>query len=294
VTDFPRPLVSADELAALLADPATHGRVRPVDVRWKLNAPEHGRFAFESGHLPGAIFLDLETELSDPDGFGAPGRHPLPDPAAFARLLADVGIGDDSYVVAYDDAGGTVAARLWWMLDDLGHEVCAVLDGGIDVWRSTGHQVTTDGADWPPATLHLRDRWTRVVDRDALRDRLADVRLLDGRASERYRGDIEPIDPVAGHIPGALSAPVTENLSEGRFRDAAGLRGRYEALGVRREGDREVVVACGSGVNAAHHALAMRRAGLPAPTLYAGSYSDWTRSRLPVATGDDPGELGDE
>ena len=132
---FPRPLVSADELGALLADPTTRSRVRPVDVRWKLNAPEHGRLAFETGHLPGAIFLDLDTELADRAGLGAPGRHPLPDPAAFARLLGDVGIGDDTYVVAYDDAGGTVAARLWWMLDDLGHPDAAVLDGGIPAWR---------------------------------------------------------------------------------------------------------------------------------------------------------------
>jgi thiosulfate/3-mercaptopyruvate sulfurtransferase len=288
--ELPRPVVSADRLAGLLADGASRGRVRPVDVRWKLNAPEHGRLAFETGHLPGAIFLDLETELSDPDGFGAPGRHPLPDPAAFARLLGDAGIADDSYVVAYDDAGGTVAGRLWWMLDDLGHEACAVLDGGIEAWRDAGHAVTTSAADWPATTLHLRDRWTRVIDRESLRMRLGSVHLLDGRAAERYRGDAEPIDPVAGHIPSAISAPVTANMSDGRLRDGDELRAGYAALGVIGGGGREVVVACGSGVNAAHHALAMRLAGLPEPTLYAGSYSDWSRSGLPVAAGDEPGD----
>jgi thiosulfate/3-mercaptopyruvate sulfurtransferase len=286
---FPSPLVSSERLAELLADPSTRGRVRPVDVRWKLNAPQHGRFAFETGHLPGAIFLDLDTELADPDGLGAPGRHPLPDPVAFARLLGDVGIGDDSYVVAYDDAGGTVAARLWWMLDDLGHGDAAVLDGGVDAWVAEGGELTSEPAEWRATTLHVRERWSRVVERDALRGRLGDVRLVDGRAAERYRGDTEPVDPVAGHIPTAISAPVTANLERGRLRSAEGLRGAFEALGLGSSGP-AVVVACGSGVNATHHALAMRLAGLPDPILYAGSYSDWSRSGLPVATGDDPGE----
>ncbi|HEU4672341.1 MAG TPA: sulfurtransferase [Candidatus Limnocylindrales bacterium] len=288
---FPSPLVSVGALAELLADPSSRARVRPVDVRWKLNSPEHGRLAFEGGHLPGAIHLDLDAELADPAGLGAPGRHPLPDPSAFARLLGDVGIGDDSYVVAYDDAGGTVAARLWWMLDDLGHRDVTVLDGGVDAWRAAGHELTTEPATWPPTTIHLRDRWSRVIGREALRARLGKVRLVDGRAVERYRGDIEPVDPVAGHIPGAISAPVTANLQWGRLREPSELRLAFETLGLAGPGE-EVVVACGSGVNATHHALAMRLAGLPDPTLYAGSYSDWSRSGLPVTTGDEPGDVG--
>ncbi|HEY3522855.1 MAG TPA: sulfurtransferase [Candidatus Limnocylindrales bacterium] len=286
---FPSPLVSAERLAELLVDPSARPRVRPVDVRWKLNAPEHGRLAFETGHVPGAIFLGLDTDLADPNGLGAPGRHPLPDPVAFARLLGDVGIGDDSYVVAYDDAGGTVAARLWWMLDDLGHREAAVLDGGIDAWVEAGGELTAEPADWPATALHVRGRWSRVVERDALRARLGEVRLVDGRAVERYRGDTEPVDPVAGHIPTAISAPVTANLENGRLLPPAELRRGYESLGLAAAGP-EVVVACGSGVNATHHALSMRLAGLADPTLYAGSYSDWSRSGLPVATGDDPGD----
>jgi thiosulfate/3-mercaptopyruvate sulfurtransferase len=292
VEPFPRPLVSPEELAALLADAATRSIVRPVDVRWKLGDLLHGRTAFRAGHLPGAIFLDVETELADAEGLGAPDRHPLPDPTAFARLLGDVGVGDDSYVVAYDDAGGTVAARLWWMLDDLGHRNVAVLDGGVNAWREAGFRLTTEAADWPATTIHLRDSWTRTIDRDTLRARLDDVVLLDARARDRYRGDIEPVDAVAGHIPGAVSAPTTENLDGGRMRSSAELRARFEWLVVGGTPDgtsAEVVVACGSGVNATHQALAMRVAGLPDPILYAGSYSDWTRSGLPVATGDEPG-----
>lgn len=288
-TSLPGPLVSAKRLAELLADAGVRDRVRPVDVRWKLNAPDHGRQAFEAGHLPGAIHLDLDTDLADPTGLGAPGRHPLPDPSAFARRLGEAGIGDGSYVVAYDDAGGTVAARLWWMLDDLGHGDVAVLDGGIDAWLEAGHELTTEAAAWPPTTIHLRERWSRVIEREALRGRLSEVRLVDGRATERYRGDLEPVDPVAGHIPGAISAPVTANLEAGRLLAPAQLRRRYETLGLVDPGP-EVVVACGSGVNAAHHALAMRLAGLPDPTLYAGSFSDWSRSGLPVVTGDAPGD----
>jgi thiosulfate/3-mercaptopyruvate sulfurtransferase len=297
VEPFPGPIVSPEDLARLLGDRSTRSAVRPVDVRWKLGDPLHGRTAFRAGHLPGAIFLDVETELADADGLGTPGRHPLPDPGAFARLLGDVGIGEESYVVAYDDAGGTVAARLWWMLDDLGHQNVAVLDGGVNAWREAGFEMTTEAADWPATTIHLRDAWTRTIERDTLRARLTEVVLLDARARERYRGDIEPVDAVAGHIPGAVSAPTTENLDGGRMRPAADLRARFEQLVASatagRTSPRDVVVACGSGVTAAHQALAMRLAGLPDPVLYAGSYSDWTRSGLPVTTGDDPGSADD-
>jgi thiosulfate/3-mercaptopyruvate sulfurtransferase len=198
-----------------------------------------------------------------------------------------VGIGDDSYVVTYDDAGGTVAARLWWMLDDLGHDAVAVLDGGIDAWRDAGLEITTEAAAWPATTIHLRERWTRTIEREVLRARLDDVVLLDVRARERYRGDTEPVDPIAGHIPTARSAPTTESVAAGRMRPPPELATAFERVGAADGGD--VVVACGSGVNAAHAALAMRVAGLPSPTLYAGSYSDWSRSGLPIVTGDEPG-----
>ncbi len=257
--------------------------LRICDVRWWLVDPARGRREYEAGHLPGAVFVDVDSDLVAPDG---PGRHPLPDPVAFARRMAELGIDDDSHVVAYDDAGGAVAARRWWMLEDLGHRDVAVLDGGFSAWVAAGGPVTTVASSYPPGRLTLRGHWTRVIDRAGLVPRLMadDLVLVDARAPERYRGDVEPIDPVAGHVPGAVSVPFSGNLGpDGRLLPADALRARFEAFGS------SVAVSCGSGINACHDALAMRVAGLPDPLLYPGSYSDWSRSRMPVATGDDPG-----
>jgi len=270
---MPDPLVSADELLALVR--AGGPNLRIVDCRWVLGEPGTGATAYAAGHLPGAIHLDLDHDLADPGGFGAPGRHPLPSPAAFAAVLGGEGIGDADLVVAYDDVGGWVAARLWWMLDVLGHMQVAVLDGGIAAWVAAGGPLTTDVPAFPPAELHLADRWSRVIEREELRTRLGSVVLLDARGAPRYRGETEPIDPVAGHIPTALAA---DELAA-RFRDL----GADGSTG-------PVVTSCGSGVSALHHALALRRAGLPDPILYVGSYSDWSRSGEPVATGPEPGE----
>jgi thiosulfate/3-mercaptopyruvate sulfurtransferase len=204
----------------------------------------------------------------------------------FARRLETLGIGDDSEVVAYDDAGGAVAARLWWMLDDLGHREVSVLDGGFSGWVAAGGPVSTDLPHHPPGQLHLRERWTRTIDRSGLIPRLAagDLALVDARAAERYRGDIEPVDPVAGHVPGAVNRPFAGNLGpDGRLLPPEALRARFADLGP------SVAVSCGSGINACHDALAMRVAGLPDPLLYPGSYSDWSRAGMPVATGDEPG-----
>jgi len=273
-------LVSVEDVARRVGDLA----LRLVDVRWYLNRPDEGRRAYDAGHIPGAIFLDLDADLSAPEG---PGRHPLPDPASFARRMASRGIGTDASVVAYDDAGGTIAARLWWMLDALGHRDVAVLDGGIRAWIDAGLPLSTEAVRLPPASLELARSWPRTIDRTALRDRLGEIALLDARAPERYRGDVEPVDPAKGHIPTALSAPTSDNLGpDGRFLDADALRERYAALA----DGRTVAVSCGSGTSACHDALAMRVAGLPDPLLYPGSFSDWSRSGLPVATGDDPGE----
>ena len=294
-------LISAPELAAALDDPY----LRIADVRWSLAAPGGGRAAYATAHLPGAVFVDLESVLTAPAG---PGRHPLPDPAAFAAALGALGIGRRHRVVAYDDAGGTVAARLWWMLDVLGHRRAAVLDGGIGAWRAAGLPVTADVA--VHAALPPEDRvatagaWPRTIDRVALAARLGKVTLLDARAPERYRGEIEPIDRVPGHIPTARSLPTSALLdADGRFLAPAVLAARYAALGVGGAGAAgvggvgvgggdatSVVVACGSGVNACHLTLAMRAAGLADPILYPGSYSDWTQSGMPIATGDAPGE----
>jgi thiosulfate/3-mercaptopyruvate sulfurtransferase len=274
-------LISADELGRLLD--ANEEVLRVVDVRWYLNQPGAGRRAYEAGHIPGAIFLDLDEDLADPAGLGAPGRHPLPAPTVFARRLESAGIGSNDFVVAYDDAGGTIAARLWWMLDNLGHRGgVAVLDGGIGAWTAAGLPLTGSVPHYPRASLELADRWTNVIERDELAARLGDYALLDARAAERYRGEVEPIDPAAGHIPTALSAPTAGNLDAGsRFLAVSELRRRFESLAE----DRPVVAYCGSGTSACHNSLAMRIAGLPDPILYVGSFSDWSRTGMPVVTG---------
>jgi len=274
-------IISPEALLARLDDPD----LRIADVRWYLGRPGAGLAAYSEGHLPGAIFVDLDADLSAPSG---PGRHPLPDPAAFARHLGNLGFGVDHLIVAYDDAGGGVAARLWWMLDDLGHPNVAVLDGGIGAWTAAGLRLTTDEPDRLPVALELADRWTNVIQRDELTRRLGKVVLLDARAPERYRGEVEPIDPAAGHIPTARSAPLGENLDQaGRFRAPAELTTRFRALGADRG---TVVTSCGSGTNACQNALAMRLAGLPDPLLYVGSFSDWSRSGMRVAVGPKPGD----
>jgi thiosulfate/3-mercaptopyruvate sulfurtransferase len=277
------PLVSAAALAEASDDPG----LRVVDCRWYLGRPGDGRRAYEAGHLPGAIHLDIDTDLTAPAG---PGRHPLPDPEVLAARLAEVGIGDEHTVVAYDDVGGWVAARLWWMLDDLGHTSVTVLDGGLQAWTAAGLPLTTEEPRWPPARLSLRAMWSRVVSRDELRAALGTVRLLDARAAARYRGETEPIDAYPGHIPTAISAPTDTNLAaDGHFLTPGDLATRYRELGA--DGARgPVVVSCGSGVSATHDALAIRIAGLPDAVLYAGSYSDWTQQGWPVATGDEPGD----
>ena len=197
--------------------------------------------------------------------------------------MSALGIGSNHFVVAYDDAGGTIAARLWWMLDNLGHKGgVAVLDGGIGAWTAAGHPLSQSAPNYPPATLELAQHWKNVTTRDELDERLGTVSLLDARAAERYRGEVEPIDPLAGHIPTAISAPTTENLApNGRLKPAAELRRRYSALA----GGRPVVTYCGSGTTACHNSLSMRVAGMPDPILYVGSFSDWSRSGMPVATG---------
>ena len=273
-------LISPEALAAHLDGP----RLRLIDTRWYLGQPGAGRVAYDGGHLPGAIFVDLDADLAAPSGAG---RHPLPDPAAFAARMRELGIGNGDLVVAYDDAGGGVAARLWWMLDDLGHRNVAVLDGGIGAWLAAGFPLTQDERQWPPARLDLAQQWSRVIDREALAPRLGSVVLLDGRAGPRYRGEVEPVDPVAGHIPSAVSAPIGDNLGpDGRFLPPTVLAERFHILGCTA---RQVVTSCGSGTNACQTALAMRIAGLPDPLLYPGSYSDWSRSGRPVATGPRPG-----
>jgi thiosulfate/3-mercaptopyruvate sulfurtransferase len=271
-------LVSAESLLARSGDPA----LRIADVRWWLTDPGKGRRDYAAAHIPGAVFVDVDADLVAPVG---PGRHPLPDPADFRRRMESLGFDDASDIVVYDDAGGTIAARLWWMLDDLGHPRVSVLDGGLATWLGAGGPMTAEVPSYPAGHLSLGDRWARTIDRDGLIARLGTVRLLDGRAGERYRGEVEPVDPVPGHIPTARSHPTATSLDrEGRLLAPGELR---ERLG----GEGDTVVSCGSGVTGCHLALAMRVAGLPDPLLYPGSYSDWSRAGLPVARGEAPGEV---
>jgi thiosulfate/3-mercaptopyruvate sulfurtransferase len=297
------PLVSVDRLAARLEEP---NPPVVVDLRWYLGRPGDGHRAYLEGHLPGAIFLDLDEDLADHGGFGAPGRHPLPDPGAFVARMVAAGIGDGRRVVGYDDVGGWVAARLWWMLDNLGFgrrgiagEFAGVLDGGIKAWTESGRPLETAAAPevaspTASASLTLRGPWHGVIEREALKPRLGTLTLIDARGAPRYRGETEPVDPYAGHIPTAINAPVDTNLTpQGRFLAGNDLRDRYAGLGIdaaSAAAGRDVVLSCGSGTSACHHALAMRVAGLPDPILYVGSYSDWSRSGEPVVTGAEPGE----
>jgi thiosulfate/3-mercaptopyruvate sulfurtransferase len=277
-------LISVSALNDRLGDP----HVRVVDVRWVLGQPGKGREAYDAGHLPGAIFVDVDTVMTAKEG---PGRHPLPDPIAFAGALGQLGIASDDFIAVYDDVGGWVASRLWWMLDNLGHEDVEVLDGGFPAWVAAGLPTSTLVPDLSPAQLDLAQAWTGTIDRDELRIRLGDVVLLDARAGPRYRGEVEPIDPVAGHIPTARSAPVDGNLGpDGRFLPPDQLAARFKSLGASVDQAHEVVTSCGSGVSATHNALAMRLAGLPDPILYVGSFSDWSTAGLPVATGPEPGD----
>ena len=275
-------LIAAEELVRRLHDPA----LRVADVRYELADPFAGRRAYETGHIPGAVFLDLHHDLAGKAGPHG-GRHPLPDPATFAATLGAAGIGDEHEVVVTDADTGMFAARLWWMLRQLGHGRVRVLDGGMAAYQAAGGPLTRDPPSHPPAIFTPRPDPTRLVDRAEVLARLGapDRVLVDARAAERYRGEVEPIDRRAGHIPGAINLPFGGNLSGGRFLDREALRRRFAPL----EGAGEVVVYCGSGVTACHDLLAMAEAGLPPGRLYAGSWSDWSSyDDAPVATGEEP------
>jgi thiosulfate/3-mercaptopyruvate sulfurtransferase len=298
VTEFKAgPLISVVELTTLL------GSARPpalLDVRWRLGGPP-GIEAYRAGHLPGAVFIDLDTALAAPPGSGAGGRHPLPERGVFEAAMRAAGVHDGQLAVTYDDAGSTVAARLWWLLRYFGHEHVAVLDGGLATWTAAGQPVTTDEPWQAPGSFTAGPGGAMPVLDDAGAARLARSGcLLDARAVERYRGEVEPVDPAAGHIPGALSAPSTGNLrADGTFLSPAELRGRFADRGMprsaiaagRRPADPDAGVGayCGSGVTAAQEVLALELAGVRA-ALYVGSWSAWSADPgRAVATGADPG-----
>ncbi|MEU6643986.1 sulfurtransferase [Saccharomonospora sp. NPDC046836] len=253
-----------------------------LDVRWKLGDP-HGRDHYRAGHLPGAVFVDLDTELA---AHGAPtdGRHPLPEPEALQAAARRWGLRAGGTVVAYDADGGLAAARAWWLLRWAGLADVVLLDGGLPAWAAAGFGLETGEVTPEPGDVALGSGLLPTLD---VGDVLAAGRsgvLLDARAAERYRGEVEPVDPHAGHIPGAVSAPTGENLAaDGRFLPAEVLRRRFAELGVTD--DVPVAVYCGSGVTAAHQIAALRIAGFDA-TLYPGSWSQWSNHEdLPRATG---------
>jgi thiosulfate/3-mercaptopyruvate sulfurtransferase len=281
------------ELAEALA-----GREPPVliDVRWRLGGPP-GLDSYLAGHLPGAVYLDLDGQLAGKPGDG--GRHPLPETADFEAAMRAAGVRTACDVVVYDEADSTIAARPWWMLRYYGHDRVRVLNGGLRAWKAAGFPVSTAEASPAPGDFTARPGQMPVVEADGAADLAKTGILLDARAPARYRGETEPVDRVAGHIPGALSAPTAENVTAaGLFRPVAELRGRYANLGVKAAADdgadsastdQKVGAYCGSGVTAAHEVLALALAGIPA-ALYVGSWSGWVADPgRPVATGPRPG-----
>ncbi|MBI3217822.1 MAG: sulfurtransferase [Mycobacterium sp.] len=277
-------LISVDQLAQRLSSESVH----LLDVRWTVTAPD-GRAAYLEGHLPGAIYVDLDSELSDHSVQGR-GRHPLPTPSALQRSARRWGLRPGEPVVVYDDWNGQAAARAWWLLRAAGLSDVLILDGGWSAWTRAGLPTETGDITAEPGTLTI-DTLTSLASVDA--DTVAVQALsddsgvvLDARAAARYRGDEEPLDARAGHIPGAVSAPTAENVTaDGTFRNADDLRARFDALGA---GNGPVTVYCGSGVTATHQIAALAIAGFDA-ALYPGSWSEWSsQPDRPVATGSDP------
>ena len=298
-------LIGVAALADRLDDPA----IRVADCRWYLGDGERGRAAYKAGHIPGAIFIDLEHHLSASSG---PGRHPLPDRSAFARTMGELGVGSHYMLVAYDDGGGGgVAARLWWMMRNVGHAAVRGLDGGSTVarrwldggstvarrwldggltaWAEAGLRVDVELSAHRAARMEVSPPLTRSITRSDLHAALGSLTVLDARGPARYQSVEEPIDTAGGHIPTAANMPYEDNLTPDlTFLTPTELRSRYNELGAGS--DRGTVVYCGSGVTACHDVLAMILAGLPEPMLYPGSWSDRSATNMPVATGPNRGE----
>ncbi len=277
-------LVSADELRALLS---AHRPVVLIDTSFDLADVAAGERSWGEGHVPGSLYLHLDRDLSGPKT-GTNGRHPLPARELFAATLGHCGIAPQTQVVVFDRQGGMYAARLWWMLRWMGHSAAAVLDGGVAAWVAAGGTLVTESSA-PAAAAPYPDRpeLSTTISADALAKRLGRARLIDARAAERFRGDVEPIDSAAGHIPGALNRFFKDNLdaTSGRFKSAAQLRAEFAPL-LGPAGAAEVVHQCGSGVTACHNLLAMEHAGLAGSVLYAGSWSEWSANpSRPVARG---------
>lgn len=277
-------LVTADEVLAHRDDPGW----RIFDCRHDLMNAAYGEQAYAKGHIPGAIFLNLDRDLSGEKN-GRNGRHPLPDPSVFAARMSACGVGPDTQVVAYDNEGGVFAARLWWMLRWLGHDKAAILDGGLAAWRRTKEPLSTEVPVFPTAQFVPCPDASMHVDIEHVLGKFGsdETLLLDARSPERYSGEEELIDPVGGHIPGAVNRFWFDNLDDNGiyFKPLEELREEYEALLAGRS-PQAVIQQCGSGVTACHNILAMELAGLGGSRLYAGSWSEWCADPTrPMASG---------
>jgi thiosulfate/3-mercaptopyruvate sulfurtransferase len=275
-------LISVAQLSALMGE----GNVMIFDCRYSLMDPAGGRKAYEQSHIPGAYFADMTRDLSAPHIPGKTGRHPLPAKADWIAKLQGWGLAPDIQVVLYDDNGGASAARMWWMLQWAGHKNAAVLNGGWQSWIGSSHPVTSDV---PPqrqrSNVDYASQRSSAILFSADQIDAQNQLLIDARDLPRFRGEAEPVDPVAGHIPGAINSPFSGNLNAaGSFRTTEELRKKFEGA---NSFDRIPVCYCGSGITACHNILAMVAAGMPMPALYAGSWSDWiTDPKRPVAKGD--------
>lgn len=277
-------LITVEALKMHLGDPGWC----IVDCRFDLMRPDKGLEDYRAGHIPGAVYAHLDRDLAGSTGPDT-GRHPLPDPQDFAAKLGRWGVGDETRVVAYDGGGGAIAARLWWMLRWVGHENVAILDGGTEAWKRAGLPLSAEEPDIEPRVFTARPDDSRVITTAEVQQAIGagkPLRILDARAAPRFRGENEPIDPVAGHVPGARNLPSDRNLTAaGTWREQSELEALWrEAL----EGEREApwVAMCGSGVTACHLALSAEEAGFAAPRVYVGSWSEWIRDPdRPVALG---------
>jgi thiosulfate/3-mercaptopyruvate sulfurtransferase len=267
-----RTLISAEELAGQLANP----ELVVVDCRFDLRDPGAGERAYAAGHLPGAHYAHLDRDLSDLSRHGR-GRHPLPEADAFCATLARWGVTANHQVVAYDANDGSVAARLWWMLRLLGHDRVAVLNGGLAAWCANAYALEATAPRSRPGRYHARYDVRAMASTAVIAARMAsgNSKLIDARAAERFRGEIEPIDAIAGHIPGAVNRPFVQNLGpDGRFKSPGVLAEEFKAL-LGDSPSNETLLMCGSGVTACHHLLAMEHAGLRGARVYPGSWSEW-------------------
>lgn len=260
--------------------------LRIIDTRFNLSKPDEGQQHYQQNHIPGAQYFHLDNDLSAPVQTHG-GRHPLPDLNTFIQKLESAGISNGSHVVVYDDSAGMIAGRLWWMLKYLGHDNVQVLDGGLSAWIRAGYELSNDTPQFEKGVFTADIQSDKLVDVAYVKEQLdnPDVLLIDARAAARYRGDVEPLDKQAGHIPSALNLPFEDNLKDGMYKPAEELAERYADA----EEVEEIIVYCGSGVSATHNLIALAEAGYPHAKLYLGSWSDWSSyENNPVATGDEP------